>query len=56
MLDANGKEVHIGVMQDQSRYVAQLPSPMRVVMRNEALLETQYSIYELFPNVGGYGT
>jgi hypothetical protein len=55
MLDSNGKEVHIGVMQDQSRYVAHLASPMRVVMRNEALLETQYSIYYLFPNTGGYG-
>jgi hypothetical protein len=56
MLDANGKEVHIGVMQDQSRYVAHLASPIKVVMRNEALLETQYSIYDLFPNAGGYGT
>jgi hypothetical protein len=54
MLDANGMEVHVGVMQDQSKYVAHQASPIRVVIRKEAL-ESQYSMYDLFPNAGGYG-
>jgi hypothetical protein len=37
MLDADGKEVHVGVMQDWSKYVAHQASPIRVVMKMEAL-------------------
>jgi hypothetical protein len=37
MLDAGGKEVHVGVMQDWSKYVAHQASHIRVVMKMEAL-------------------
>ena len=53
MLDAIGKEVHVGVMQDYSMYVADQASPIRVVMKMDAT-DTQYSIFDLFPNAG-YG-
>jgi uncharacterized short protein YbdD (DUF466 family) len=37
MLDADGKELHVGVMQDYSKYVAHQASPIRVVMKMEAI-------------------